>query len=98
MNKYNFDKVVNRLNNGSIKYQDGPNVLPMWVADMDFEVLPEIKESVLKSAEIDAYGYQDTSKEYFEAGELINYSWHGKKIEKDKTVQPFYDKYYKKYK
>ena len=39
-----------------------------------------------------------SSKEYFEAGELINYSWHGKKIEKDKTVQPLYDKYYKKYK
>ena len=39
-----------------------------------------------------------SSKEYSEAGELINYSWHGKKIEKDKTVQPLYDKYYKKYK
>ena len=39
-----------------------------------------------------------SSKEYFEAGDLINYSWHGKKIEKDKTVQPLYDKYYKKYK
>ena len=39
-----------------------------------------------------------SSKEYFEAGELINYSWHGKKIEKDKTGQPLYDKYYKKYK
>ena len=39
-----------------------------------------------------------SSKEYFEAGELINYSWHGKKIEKDIIVQPLYDKYYKKYK
>ena len=39
-----------------------------------------------------------SAKEYAEVGELINYSWHGKKIEKDKTVQPLYDKYYKKYK
>ena len=38
-----------------------------------------------------------SSKEYSEAGELINYSWHGKKIETDKIVQPLYDKYYKKY-
>ena len=38
-----------------------------------------------------------SSKEYSEAGELINYSWHGKKIEKDKIIQPLYDKYYKKY-
>ena len=39
-----------------------------------------------------------SSKEYFEAGELINFSWHGKKIEKDLIVQPIYDKYYQKYK
>ena len=36
-----------------------------------------------------------SSKEYSEAGELINYSWHGKKLEKDKIIQPLYDKYYK---
>ena len=39
-----------------------------------------------------------SSKEYSQVGELINYSWHDKKIEKDKIVQPLYDKYYKKYK
>lgn len=67
MSKYNFDKTVNRLNSGSLKYKDGPNVLPMWVADMDFDVLPEIKESILKTAEIDAYGYKETPDEYFKA-------------------------------
>ena len=39
-----------------------------------------------------------SAKEYNEAGELINYSWHGKRIERDPIVQPIYDKYYKKYK
>jgi len=39
-----------------------------------------------------------SAKEYSEVGELINYSWHGKKIEKDKSVQPLYDKYYTRYK
>ena len=39
-----------------------------------------------------------SSKEYPHAGELINFSWHGKKIEKDPIIQPIYDKYYKKYK
>ena len=38
-----------------------------------------------------------SSKEYSQVGELINYSWHGKKIEKDNSMQPLYDKYYKKY-
>jgi len=32
------------------------------------------------------------------AGELIEYSWHGVKIEKDPLVQPIYNKYYQKYK
>lgn len=86
MNKYNFDNVVNRINTGSIKYQDGPNVLPMWVADMDFEVLPEIKESILKSAEIDAYGYQDTSKEYFEAYKSFYHRRHNINFEIDDCI------------
>ena len=38
-----------------------------------------------------------SSKEYLDAGELINFSWHGKKIEKDPIVQPLYNKYYQKY-
>ena len=39
-----------------------------------------------------------SSKQYEEAGELINFSWHGTKIERDPMVQPIYDKYYQKYK
>ena len=39
-----------------------------------------------------------SSKEYKEVGELINFSWHGKKIETDEIVQPIYDKYYEQYK
>ena len=39
-----------------------------------------------------------SAKEYEFAGELINYSWHGQKIEKDPLVQPIYNKYYQKYK
>ena len=37
-------------------------------------------------------------KEYEEAGELINYYWHGKLIESDPIVDPIYDKYYQRYK
>ena len=38
------------------------------------------------------------SNEFEQAGELISYSWHGKKIETDKMIKPIYDKYYGKYK
>lgn len=86
MNKYNFDITVNRLNSGSLKYKDGPDVLPMWVADMDFEVLPEIKESIIKSAEIDAYGYKDTPEEYFKAYQSFYKRRHGLHFEIDDCI------------
>ena len=39
-----------------------------------------------------------SSKQYKEAGELINFSWHGKMIKRDPIVQPIYEKYYSRYK
>ena len=39
-----------------------------------------------------------SAKEYKEAGELINFSWRGRKMEKDKLVNKIYKKYYKKFK
>lgn len=39
-----------------------------------------------------------SAKEYEKAGELVNFSWHGKPIERDPMVEPIYDKYYQQYK
>jgi len=66
-------------------------------------VSDEIKiEGPLPACEKIFKNYQNceliSSKEYDQAGELINYSWHGKKIERDPMVQPIYDKYYERYK
>ena len=57
---YNFDQVINRKNTNSVKY-DGdkmqdPQMIPMWVADMDFETLPEVKEALVKRAEHGIFG------------------------------------------
>ena len=42
---YNFDETVNRYGTESVKYDlYGPDVLPMWVADMDFKTAPEVLE------------------------------------------------------
>ena len=41
---YDFDKIIDRRNTNSLKWEVGENELPMWVADMDFETAPEIKE------------------------------------------------------
>lgn len=44
--KYDFDKQVNRRGTGSLKWDVPENELPMWVADMDFETVPQVKEAL----------------------------------------------------
>ena len=67
MNKYNFDKIADRRNIDSIKYQGEQNILPMWVADMDYYVLPEIVESIKNKADKSCFGYVDIMDGYFES-------------------------------
>lgn len=49
-NKYNFDEIINRRGTDSVKWDltTDAEVLPMWVADMDFKTSPEITEAILK--------------------------------------------------
>lgn len=61
---YNFDKCANRLNTNSVKWMyDG--ILPMWVADMDFDTIPVVKEAIKKRVDLGAFGYTNTPDEYF---------------------------------
>ena len=48
--KYNFDKLSERRHTHSEKWNVKDNELPMWVADMDFMVMPEIQEAVKNAA------------------------------------------------
>jgi cysteine-S-conjugate beta-lyase len=54
----NFDKIINRHNTNSYKWDKYPkDVLPMWVADMDFEAPDVIKNSLQKIVDHGIYGY-----------------------------------------
>jgi cystathionine beta-lyase len=66
--KYDFDKVTDRRNTDSIKWKTyKEDVLPMWVADMDFEVAEPICEAIRKRASHSIYGYTSPSEEYYSA-------------------------------
>lgn len=65
--KYNFDKIANRRNSNSTKWNVKENALPMWIADMDFETLPEVKQAIINKANIGAYGYTDIPETYYQA-------------------------------
>ncbi len=58
----NFDKVVDRKGTGSIKwdkYADKPDVIPMWVADSDFETCPAVLEALHQRVDHGVFGYTE---------------------------------------
>lgn len=72
-----FDKIVNRKNTNTEKW-DGmeskygrEDLLPLWIADMDFEVSKEISEKVENRASHKVYGYAYCTDEYYDA--VINW-------------------------
>jgi len=71
--KYNFDEVINRIDTQCVKYdlRDGvfgnPDVIPMWVADMDFRTPDFIRDAVIERAKGDVYGYTFREDSYYQA-------------------------------
>ncbi|MEA3500362.1 MAG: PatB family C-S lyase [Candidatus Marinimicrobia bacterium] len=86
--KYNFDKIVNRKNTNATKYviaKDifGTNdIMPMWVADMDFETPDFIINSLKKRTEHHVFGYSSKPDSFYNS--IINwmnerYNWSVKR-------------------
>ncbi|MBP1047787.1 pyridoxal phosphate-dependent aminotransferase [Enterococcus sp. BWM-S5] len=61
---YNFDERLDRRNSNGYKWQVGDDELPMWVADMDFRVAPEIIQTLEKRIAQDAFGYNIVSEDF----------------------------------
>ena len=64
---YNFDTCPDRRNTQSVKWDEFPGTLPMWVADMDFEVAPEIKAALQKRLDHGVFGYELVPDAYYQA-------------------------------
>lgn len=75
---YNFDKLAKRKNTDSFKWDLVKNTLPMWVADMDFETLPDIVETLKNRIDIRAYGYSLISDDWYSS--IINW-WKDYKLD-----------------
>ena len=66
-----FDKIIDRKNTKSLKYDFAvpmgmpEDVLPLWVADMDFQVSSYIQEALMRRVEHGIFGYSDVQEEYF---------------------------------
>lgn len=73
MTKYNFDEVTDRHNTACLKYdfaiQRGrpADVLPLWVADMDFPIAREIQDALINRCQHAVFGYSESDDAYFSA-------------------------------
>jgi cystathionine beta-lyase len=65
--KYDFDKIVDRRNTGSLKWDVPEQELPMWVADMDFQTAPPIRDALEKRAAHGIFGYCVLSDDWYKA-------------------------------
>lgn len=68
MAKYDFNQVVQRKNTNSYKWDIvADDILPLWVADMDFEVAPEIKQAIIERANHGIFGYTLVPDSYYDS-------------------------------
>ena len=63
---YDFDVCPDRRGTESVKWDEFPGMLPMWVADMDFRVAPEIQEALQKRLDHGVFGYELIPDNYFQ--------------------------------
>ena len=86
--KFDFDAPVDRHGTGCLKYDFAvergkpADILPLWVADMDFRTAPGIIERLQKAVSHGIFGYSDSKQDYFDA---LN-GWYQKHF--DFTLEP----------
>lgn len=82
---FNFDEIIDRSNTNSIKWDTAPSpeVLPMWVADMDFKTAPAIIEALQKRLKHGIFGYTQTPDEFYNAITGWWYTQHGFVVKRD---------------
>jgi cystathionine beta-lyase len=69
--KYDFDRLIDRSNSCSIKHEPlwrgkPADVLPLWVADMDFAAPPCVQEALIRRARHGIFGYSEPDGAYFD--------------------------------
>ena len=66
---YNFDKLIERRGTGCVKWDEmtDKDIIPMWIADMDFPVAPAIQEAIKRRASHPVFGYTYVQDDYYNA-------------------------------
>ncbi|NLK94116.1 MAG: pyridoxal phosphate-dependent aminotransferase [Clostridiales bacterium] len=92
MSKYDFDTVINRKNTNSLKYDFAEkrnypkDVLPYWVADMDFKTPKEVTDALINRINHGIFGYTYYKDDYLDVVKKWFYNHYDYKIENDWIV------------
>ncbi|HEM3602157.1 MalY/PatB family protein [Streptococcus suis] len=89
MTRYDFTSKPNRLTHHAEKWKKvevDPELLPLWIADMDFEPLPEIRQVIRDYADHHVFGYPYASDSLYQS--IIDWEdrQHGYKIERESIL------------
>lgn len=89
MTRYDFTSKPNRLTHHAEKWKKvevDPELLPLWIADMDFEPLPEIRQVIRDYADHHIFGYPYASDSLYQS--IIDWEdrQHGYKIERESIL------------
>lgn len=85
--KYNFDEIVRRDGTNAFKYDQRQavfgtdDVIPLWVADMDFRAAQPVIDAVEKAAHHGIYGYTVTPERFFKAAAGWQKRRHGREAD-----------------
>ncbi|WP_281615632.1 PatB family C-S lyase [Flammeovirga sp. SubArs3] len=90
--KYDFDQIINREGYSTVKYDlrevifNEKDIIPLWVADMDFATAPEIVDALQKRVSHPIYGYTLQNDDFWNA--IINWTYkrHQWKVIKNELV------------
>lgn len=94
----NFDEIVDRRNTHCLKYdfavergalkpgENPDDLLPLWIADMDFKSSSFIQDAIIKQAEHGVFGYSEVKEEYFKALQNFYRKHHDFNIEDSSWV------------
>lgn len=80
---YDFDSICDRRGTGCMKWDElgkrfgDDDILPLWVADMDFAIAPGIAAAVRAKADLPVYGYHTKEESFFQAAIDWQYRRHG---------------------
>ena len=71
--KYKFDEIIDRSRTNSFKWKarelknNGHEMYPMWVADMEFDASPAIQKRLADRVKEGVFGYELLSEDYYKA-------------------------------